>query len=104
MDLAEQRNAAHDIVTARDLTYRQQLQRLAQVAEASLPYPKLSPEAEEALASGLLCDLHEGSAPYRPRYVLPDYARAIRQGSDFLELDPPGDLDVIEVRSQLTTP
>ncbi len=37
--------------------------------------------------------MFEGNAPYRPRYVLPDYARALRQGSRFLELEPPRDLD-----------
>jgi YjjI family glycine radical enzyme len=93
MELPALAQAAHDAVTARTLTYRQQLVRLAQVAEASLPYPKVSADAAEAMADGLVCDLHEGPAPYRPRYVLPDYARALRHGSQFLELEPPRDLD-----------
>jgi YjjI family glycine radical enzyme len=87
------RDAALDVVTSRTLTYRQQLHRLALLGEALLGYPKLPAEAEEALATGLVCDLHEGPAPYRPRYVLPDYGLALRQGSAFLELDPPRDLD-----------
>ena len=34
-------------------------------------------------------DLAEGSAPYRPRYILPDYERFLKNGSEFLQLDPP---------------
>ena len=41
----------------------------------------------------MLCDLGEGHAPHRPRYLLPDYERLLRVGSDFLELDAPKDLD-----------
>jgi YjjI family glycine radical enzyme len=93
MDPDALRRAARDVVTSRTLTYRQQLQRLALVGEAALPPVTLPPAAAQALETGLLCDLHEGNAPYRPRYVLPDYARALRQGSEFLELEPPGDLD-----------
>ncbi len=93
MDPMVLREAARETITSRQLTYRQRLQRLAQVGEGLLDPPKVSPEADEALATGLLCDLHEGPAPYRPRYLLPDYARALRQGSPFLELDPPADLD-----------
>ena len=40
----------------------------------------------------LVCDIAEGHAPYRPRYLLPDYAKALAQGSDFLGLKPPTDL------------
>jgi YjjI family glycine radical enzyme len=93
MDAHALERAAHAVVTAGNLTYRQQLQRLALVGEAALPYPKLGAAAEDALATGLVCDLHEGHAPYRPRYVLPDYARAVHQGSEFLELNPPVSLD-----------
>jgi YjjI family glycine radical enzyme len=89
----EIREAAREAVTARNLTFRQQLHRLAQIGEGVLDYPKLGAEAEAALASGLVSDLHEGPAPYRPRYVLPDYGRAMVQGSEFLELDPPTNLD-----------
>ena len=39
-----------------------------------------------------ICNLFEGDAPYRPRYVTPDYPKFMRQGSRFLELDPPKDL------------
>lgn len=93
MDPRLLRDAAREVVTSTLLSPKQKQQRLAQLAESLLPYPSLSAPAEAALASGLVCDLREGHAPYRPRYVLPDYARALAQGSAFLELDPPSDLD-----------
>ncbi len=86
-------SAARDIVTSDRLGYRQRLVQLAMLAEDAIDYPKLSAAAEDALVSGLISDLHEGHAPYRPRYVLPDYAVALRNGSEYLELDAPTDLD-----------
>jgi YjjI family glycine radical enzyme len=86
-------SAARGIVTSDRLGYRQRLVQLAMLAEDTIAYPKLSAAAEKALATGLVSDLHEGHAPYRPRYVLPDYAVALRNGSEYLELDAPGDLD-----------
>ena len=43
--------------------------------------------------SGILCDLFEGHAPFKPRYVLPDYAKYLAQGSEYLELEPAKDFD-----------
>ena len=40
-----------------------------------------------------LCDMFEGHAPYKPRYVLPDYARFLANGSEWLELEGAKDLD-----------
>jgi len=86
------------VVTAPKLTYRQRVQQLALLAEGALPYPKLSTAADEAMESGLVSDLREGPAPYRPRYLLPDYAVALRDGSEFLELEPAKDLeDAVEL-------
>lgn len=87
------RDQVSAIITAPKLTYRQRVQQLAMLAEGVLPYPKLSTEAEEAMESGLVSDLAEGPAPYRPRYLLPDYAVALRNGSEFLELAAPTDLE-----------
>ena len=87
------REAALEAITDPQLTDRQRRLRLAQIAESLLDPPAVSEAALAALADGLLCDLREGNAPFRPRYVLPDYGRALVQGSDFLELDPPRDLD-----------
>ena len=81
------------IVTSPKLGYRQRVLQLALLAEGQLPYPKLSAEAERAMESGLVTDLFEGPAPYRPRYLLPDYAHALENGSSYLELDPPRDLE-----------
>ena len=39
-----------------------------------------------------ICNLFEGEAPYRPRYICPDYEKFFRNGSAFLQLDPPKDL------------
>ena len=40
-----------------------------------------------------ICNLNEGNAPYRPRYICPDYAKFLREGSKYLQLDPPQDLE-----------
>ena len=45
---------------------------LALEAENNLPYPQLPAEARRALDEGVICDMFEGHAPYKPRYVLPD--------------------------------
>jgi YjjI family glycine radical enzyme len=37
--------------------------------------------------------MYEGHSPYKPRYVLPDYAVLLRNGSCHLELPPPRTLD-----------
>lgn len=81
------------VVNDPTLTYRQRVQALAAAAEASLAPPPVSAACAAALDQRIICDMHEGNAPYRPRYLLPDYALALRQGSEFLELDPPGTLD-----------
>ena len=33
-----------------------------------------------------ICDLAEGHAPVRPRDIIPDYAKFMREGSKFLQL------------------
>ncbi|MBL0543539.1 YjjI family glycine radical enzyme [Aeromonas caviae] len=66
---------------------------LVLAAENALPYPELPADVAEAMTQGVLCDMFEGHAPYKPRYVLPDYARFLRQGSAWLELAPPRDFD-----------
>lgn len=91
--MADKRDTIRDLITTPNLSYRQRLHQLALAAEELLPYPKLGPVAEEALESGLVSDLHEGHAPYRPRYTLPDYGVALREGSEYLELDPAMDLE-----------
>lgn len=80
-------------VVDRQLSYEQRVFALAKLAENVMPYPEIPGKARALLASGTLSDLAEGAAPYRPRYMLPDYARFLRQGSEYLELTPPEDLD-----------
>lgn len=70
----------------------QKRHRLASAAEHRHPWVGVTEGNRELFAAGILCGLFEGHAPYRPRYVLPDYARLMTQGSDYLELDPPRDL------------
>ena len=39
-----------------------------------------------------MCDLGEGKAPYRPRYILPDYSILMEKGCKFLDLQPAQDI------------
>ncbi|MGR1199104.1 YjjI family glycine radical enzyme [Aeromonas hydrophila] len=75
------------------LSSAQKSHALALAAENALPYPDLPGEVSEAMAKGFVCDMFEGHAPYKPRYVLPDYEKFLRQGSAWLELAPPQDFD-----------
>lgn len=81
------------IVTSPVLTPEQKRHFLALEAENALPYPPLPEDARQALDEGVICDMFEGHAPFKPRYVLPDYARFLANGSQWLELEGAKDLD-----------
>jgi YjjI family glycine radical enzyme len=93
VEIFELRRQVRDVVDDPRLTYRQRMHQLAVLAENTLEPPPVSAECAEALEKRVICDLYEGNAPHRPRYVLPDYATLLRTGSAFLELEPARDLD-----------
>jgi YjjI family glycine radical enzyme len=93
VDILELRRLVRDVVDDPRLTYRQRMHNLAVLAENALEPPPVSERCAEALERRVICDMYEGNAPHRPRYVLPDYAALLRNGSEFLELEPPRDLD-----------
>jgi YjjI family glycine radical enzyme len=93
VDIIEFQLRARELVQDGALGYDQKLRRLAALAVEALPSPDLSDACAEALDKRVICDLFEGNAPYTARYILPDYERALRQGLEFLELEPPTDLD-----------
>lgn len=74
------------------LTYNQQLIALARYAENTDHTIPISPELAKAKEEKIICDLGEGNAPYRPRYICPDYSLLMAKGSKFLQLDPPTNL------------
>jgi len=84
---------AERLVTDPAIGYDQKVRRLAGLAVSALPYPSLSPLCAEALDARVICDMFEGNRPITPRYVLPDYAKALRNGVRYLELEPPTTLD-----------
>lgn len=82
-----------DIITSKTLTYEQKVFSLAKEAEDSLDVLSVSSKMEGYFLTGALNDLFEGKAPYRPRYIMPDYQRFVTQGSSFLRIEPPKTLD-----------
>ncbi|MBC5710424.1 YjjI family glycine radical enzyme [Hungatella hominis] len=88
-------NKVLDIVTSKGLTYEQKVVALAHAAENSLEVLEIPEKTRHYMETGAICDLDEGHAPYRPRYIMPDYEAAIKKGCEFLQLDPPKDLDEV---------
>ena len=88
-------NKVLDIVTSKGLTYEQKVVALAHAAEHSLEVLEIPEKTRHYMETGAICDLDEGHAPYRPRYIMPDYEAAIKKGCEFLQLDPPKDLDEV---------
>jgi len=89
---ADARALIRQVVEDPTLSYRQRVHQLAVHAENLLEMPPVGDACRDALDRRIVCDMYEGNAPYRPRYLLPDYAKALREGSAYLELPPPGDL------------
>lgn len=83
----------YEILTSTRLTYQQKLIQLARQAENSLDVLRLPEKFLKYFETGALCDMNEGKAPYRPRYVMTDYERYMKQGSEFLNIAPPKTLD-----------
>ncbi len=81
------------ITEDKTLSPAQKAHFLSLEAENSLPYPSLEEETQQALDERVICDMYEGHAPYKPRYVLPDYAIVLKNGSEYLELPVPTNLD-----------
>lgn len=81
------------IVNNPTLSPAQKARALSIEAENALPYPQLDAETQAALDARVICDMYEGHAPYKPRYVLPDYSVVLARGSDWLELPAPQTLD-----------
>ena len=75
------------------LSPAQKARYLSLEAENMLPYQVLDSETQEALEQRVICDMCEGNAPYKPRYVLPDYSIVLKNGSEYLELPVPESLD-----------
>jgi len=84
---------ALEIIKDQTLTYEQKVLSLARDAEDSLDVLNISEGVQKLRDENIVCDLFEGHAPYRPRYIVPDYEKFMEQGSEFLALDPPEDLE-----------
>lgn len=82
-------NKVLSIIKDKSLTYEQKLISLAREAENSINVLNISKESETYRKEGIICDLNEGNAPYRPRYIAPDYEKFMKNGSEFLGLTPP---------------
>ncbi|MDD6615546.1 MAG: YjjI family glycine radical enzyme [Lachnospiraceae bacterium] len=82
-----------DIVTSKSLTYEQKVVSLAHAAEDTLDVLNIPEKTKHYMEIGAICNLNEGNGPYRPRYIMPDYEKAVKQGCVFLQLDPPKNLD-----------
>ena len=81
------------IITDNTLTVKQKSTYLSLEAEASLDYIPVPDSVNSAMKAGIICDMFEGHAPFKPRYVLPDYAKFLQNGSEYLELPPAADFD-----------
>ncbi|WP_310621490.1 YjjI family glycine radical enzyme [Flexibacterium corallicola] len=91
--MADIKTKLRSIVEDATLSSAQKARYLSLEAENMLEYPALDEQTARALEERVICDMYEGHAPYKPRYVLPDYSVILRNGSAYLELDPPQDLD-----------
>ncbi len=90
------RNEILGIIKDTSLTHEQKLTNLSGAAVSLMEVLDVPEGLDELLepieGKQCICDLFEGNAPVRPRYIVPDYEKFFREGSKFLQLGPPTDL------------
>ncbi len=96
MQEVERRRAEiYDTLRDTTTTHEQKVTYLARHAENFMKVLNEPKELDELMRCDIekrcICNLFEGEAPYRPRYITPDYSRFLKNGSEFLRLDPPKD-------------
>lgn len=77
------------IIKDNTMTFEQKVLCLAREAENSATVLNIPEETQKLRDSGIICDLFEGNVPYRPRYILPNYEKLMKDGCEFLGLKPP---------------
>ncbi len=82
----------YDIIKDTTLTYSQQVIGLARQAESSICPLPLTKKYKYFESKEVLCDMFEGNAPYRPRYILPNYKVLMEKGCEFLGLKKPSNI------------
>lgn len=97
MERVEQtRQEILDTIKSPVLTHEQKVCTMAGKADSLLEVLDLPEGLDELLNAPVeekvICDLGEGHAPMRPRYIIPDYEKFMKEGSKFLQLEPPKDL------------
>ncbi|MGL5766533.1 MAG: YjjI family glycine radical enzyme [Sarcina sp.] len=85
-------NRVLEIIKDESLTYGQQVKNLAAFAESTIEPLNIDEETKKLIENGAICTLFEGNAPFRPRYIIPDYSKLIENGCKFLDLDKPKDI------------
>lgn len=83
----------YDTITSNKLTYEQKLKNLANIAENELDVLPIPEKTKYYFSTGAINDLFEGHAPYRPRYIMPDYEKYLKNGSEFLRVKPAKNMD-----------
>ncbi len=83
----------YDVITSNKLTYEQKLKNLANIAENELDVLPIPEKTKYYFSTGAINDLFEGHAPYRPRYIMPDYEKYLKNGSEFLRVKPAKNMD-----------
>ena len=83
---------ALEVIKNKTLTFEQTVAGLAKEGENSLNVLNISEKVQNYRNDGIICDLFEGNAPFRPRYIVPDYSIFMKNGSEFLGIKPANDI------------
>lgn len=95
--LEEKRREIYATLVDPTLTHEQRVTNLARAAE-NLMTVLDEPEGLDGLMrcdidTRCICNLSEGDAPYRPRYICVDFEKFLKTGSQFLQVGPARDFD-----------
>lgn len=90
--MTQMQSEIYETIKSDILTYEMKVNTLAKHAENALDVLTISEAVNQYRQEGIICDLFEGNAPYRPRYIVPDYQKFMKQGSEFLKLEPANSL------------
>lgn len=95
--MEEKRREIYATLTDPATSHEQKVTYLARNAENLLTVLDEPEELDELMRcdidSRCICNLFEGEAPYRPRYICVDFEKFLREGSEFLQLGPAKDFD-----------